>query len=150
MEWLLKRFLNLFSEKREGREEEKETSMWEGQTHQLVASLKPPTRDLAHSPGMCPDREGIEPVTFWFTGQCSVHITTPTRAKNGMALKGSVLLDDINWLQTTEVASFHVNFLMEILKVLKMAVFFSNIVATKILVLLKWTAMSRNCKEKKK
>ena len=29
----------------------------EGEKHQLVASHTPPTGDLAHNPGMCPDQE---------------------------------------------------------------------------------------------
>ena len=29
----------------------------EGEKHQSVASCTPPTGDLAHNPGRCPDRE---------------------------------------------------------------------------------------------
>ena len=47
----------------------------------VVASHKPPTRDLARNPGMCP-RLGIELVTLWFAGQHSIHLTIPARATN--------------------------------------------------------------------
>ena len=40
--------------------------------HCVVASRTSPTGDLARNPGLCPRLE-IEPVTFWFTGQHSVH-----------------------------------------------------------------------------
>ena len=51
MDYFLKDFTYLFLERR--KEEEKE-----GEKHQcVVASHVPPTRDLAHSPGMCPDWE---------------------------------------------------------------------------------------------
>ena len=51
MDYFLKDFTYLFLERR--KEEEKE-----GEKHQcVVASHVPPTGDLAHSPGMCPDWE---------------------------------------------------------------------------------------------
>ena len=44
-----------------------------GEKHQcVVASHAPPTRDLAHNPGMCPDL-GIELATLWLTGQHLIH-----------------------------------------------------------------------------
>ena len=58
-------FIYLFLER--GRDREK------GEKHQcMVAYGVPPTGDLAHNPGMCP-RLGVEPVTLWFAGQCSIH-----------------------------------------------------------------------------
>ena len=46
-----KDFIYLFLGRGEGREKE-------GEKHQcVVASHTPPTRDLAHNPGMCPDWE---------------------------------------------------------------------------------------------
>ena len=49
----LKDFIYLFLERRQGREKERER-----EKHQcVVASHVPPTRDLAHNPGMCPDWE---------------------------------------------------------------------------------------------
>ena len=48
----IKYFIYLFLKKREGGREE------EGEKHQCaVASGTPPTGDLAHNPGMCPDWE---------------------------------------------------------------------------------------------
>ena len=38
----------------------------------VVASHAPPTGDLACNLGMCPVL-GIEPATFWFAGQHSIH-----------------------------------------------------------------------------
>ena len=61
----LKKILFIFREK--GREGET------GEKHQcVVASLTPPTGDLAGNPGMCPDLE-IKPATLWFAGQRSIH-----------------------------------------------------------------------------
>ena len=36
---------------------EKERNIYVQETHRSVASHTPPTRDLAHNPGMCPDQE---------------------------------------------------------------------------------------------
>ena len=47
----------LFLEIGEGREKERETLMWEKYMDQSVVSHTPPTADLAHNPGMCPDWE---------------------------------------------------------------------------------------------
>ena len=48
-----KGFIYLFLERREGKERERER-----EKHQcVVASHMPPTRDLAHNPGTCPDWE---------------------------------------------------------------------------------------------
>ena len=41
----------------EAREEEMEANINVWEKHQLVASCMPPTGDLAHNPGMCPDQE---------------------------------------------------------------------------------------------
>ena len=61
-------FKILFIFRQQGREGERE-----GEKHQcVVASYAPPTRDLALKPGTGP-RLGIEQVTFWFTGWCSIH-----------------------------------------------------------------------------
>ena len=46
--YFVKDFIYLFSARGEGRE---------GERHQFVASRSPPTGDLAHNPGKCPDRE---------------------------------------------------------------------------------------------
>ena len=49
-------YLFIFRER--GREEEREERNIDVQEkHSLVASHTPPTRDLAHNPGMCPDWE---------------------------------------------------------------------------------------------
>ena len=47
----------LFLEIGEGREKERETLMWEKYMDQSVVSHTPPTADLAHNPGMCPNWE---------------------------------------------------------------------------------------------
>ena len=57
-----KDFIYLFLDRGDGKEKEERNI-------NVVASLVPPTGDLAHNPGMCPDWEP----TLWFTGQCSVH-----------------------------------------------------------------------------
>ena len=52
--FLLKQRFYSFLERREGERE--------GEKHQcVVASHAPPTGDLAHNPGMCPDREWNQP-----------------------------------------------------------------------------------------
>ena len=48
----LKDLIYLFLERGEGRERERE-----GATHRLVAFCTPPTGDLGHNPGTCPDLE---------------------------------------------------------------------------------------------
>ena len=53
-----------------------------GEKHQTVASHTPPSGDLAHNPGVCPDWE-TEPGTFppfWFAGQRPTHSATPVKA----------------------------------------------------------------------
>ena len=63
-----KDFIYLLLERREGRKKE-------GEKHQCVlASHIPPTEDLAHNPGMCPDWE-----SNWrpFGSQASVQSTEP-------------------------------------------------------------------------
>ena len=52
-----------------GEEREREISVW---------SHVPPTGDLAHSPHV--PWLGMEPATFWFAGQHSIHWATPARA----------------------------------------------------------------------
>ena len=47
----------LFLERDEGKEKEKETNIDVKEKHWMVVSHMSPTRDLAHNPGMCPDRE---------------------------------------------------------------------------------------------
>ena len=47
----------LFLDRGEGREKETKRNIDAGKKHQLVASHAPPTGDLAHNPGMCPDWE---------------------------------------------------------------------------------------------
>ena len=66
---LLKNIYYLFIFRERGREGERE-----GEKYQCVVAspVSPPTGDLACNPGMCP-RLGIEPATFWFAGQHSVH-----------------------------------------------------------------------------
>ena len=52
----LKIFIYLFLET--GKEGEREGEKHDvGEKQRSVASLTPPARDLAHNPGMCPDRE---------------------------------------------------------------------------------------------
>ena len=45
----------------------------EGEKHQcVVASHMPPTGDLAHNPGMCPDQQSSQqPFTLWNATQLS-------------------------------------------------------------------------------
>ena len=50
-------FTYLFLEKGERREKEKERNINVQEIYPLVASPMPPTGDLVHNPGMCPDRE---------------------------------------------------------------------------------------------
>ena len=66
----------LFIFKERGRKGERDR-----ENHQCVlASLVPPTRDLACNPSMCP-RLGVKLVTLWFTGWRSIHWVTPARAQ---------------------------------------------------------------------
>ena len=53
----LKDFIYLLLETGEGREKERERHINVWEIHWLVASHMPPTGNLAHNPGMCPDRE---------------------------------------------------------------------------------------------
>ena len=52
---LFKDFIDLFLERGEGRENERERNIHVREIHRLVASHTPPTGDLAHNPGRCPD-----------------------------------------------------------------------------------------------
>ena len=64
---LFKKTFYLFSEKGEGKEKE-------GQKHhRMVTSHAPPTRDLAHNPGMSPDWESNQ----LFGSQASTQSTEP-------------------------------------------------------------------------
>ena len=54
--WFFKFYLFIFRE-RGGREKERERNINVWEKDQLVASCTPPTGDLAHNPGMCPDWE---------------------------------------------------------------------------------------------
>ena len=66
-------FIFLFFRKRgKGREKETERNVGVGGTHRLAASRTPPTGDPALQPRHKPCW-GIELVTFWFSGQCSIH-----------------------------------------------------------------------------
>ena len=68
----LKRFY-LFIFRQRGREGEKE-----GEKYQcVVASHAPPTRDLAHNPGMCPD---LELNQLPFGSQAGAQSTEPHQA----------------------------------------------------------------------
>ena len=60
-----------------GREGERERSINVWETHQLVASHMPSTRDLAYNPAICPHWDSV---TLWFTGWRSIHWVTPARA----------------------------------------------------------------------
>ena len=55
--FFFKDFVYLFSERKEGREKERDKSINVWEKHQLVVSHTPTTGDLSCSPGMCPDRE---------------------------------------------------------------------------------------------
>ena len=68
-----KDFIYLFLERGEGKEKE-------GEKHQcVVASGAPPTRDLAHNSGMCPDWESNQQL---FGSQPALNsLNTPVRAK---------------------------------------------------------------------
>ena len=64
-------FKILFLERGEGREKERETSMCGCLSH---APYLGPGLQLRHVPWL-----GIELVTLWFAGQCSIHWATPAR-----------------------------------------------------------------------
>ena len=68
-----KRFY-LFSERVEGREIERKRNFNVREKHQLAAPCMPPTRDLAHNPGMCPDWESNQQP---FGSQASTQNTEP-------------------------------------------------------------------------
>ena len=51
------RFYLLISERREGREKERERNIYVQEIHRLVAFYTSPTGDLAINLGMCPDQE---------------------------------------------------------------------------------------------
>ena len=53
--FFLRLYLFIFREK--GREKERERNIDVQEIHQWVASGTPPTGNLAHNPGMCPDWE---------------------------------------------------------------------------------------------
>ena len=66
--FFLKDFTYLFLERRKGREKDREKHRY------LVASHVPPTGDVAHNPGMCPDwKSNWQP----FGSQASTHSTEP-------------------------------------------------------------------------
>ena len=55
--FLKKYFIHLFLERGEGREGERERNINVREIHESLASHMPPTGNLAHNPGMCPDWE---------------------------------------------------------------------------------------------
>ena len=57
VQMLFKRFYFFIFWERGRRKKEKERNIHVQEKHQLVASCTPPTRDLAHNLGMCPDKE---------------------------------------------------------------------------------------------
>ena len=67
-----KHFIYFLSERGEGREKEEERNLWE--KHRSVASRTPPSRDLAHNPGTCPD---WEPNSRPFNSQSRAQSTEP-------------------------------------------------------------------------
>ena len=54
---LKKDFVYLILQREEEREEGREKYINVQEKHRWVASYTPPTRELAHNPGMCPDQE---------------------------------------------------------------------------------------------
>ena len=69
--YFLKRILFIFLDRGEAREKARK-HQW------VVASRASPTGDLACSSGLSP-RLGIQPVTLWSAGQCSIHCVTPAK-----------------------------------------------------------------------
>ena len=70
---VFKRFY-LFLERGEGREKDRERNIDVREIHQSVASRTPPSGDLAHNPGMCPDWEwNLQP----FGSQAGTQSTEP-------------------------------------------------------------------------
>ena len=64
--YFFKDFFYLFWERREGREEERETNITVWEKHQFVASPMQPNWGLGHNPGKCPDWEpNRELLLFW-------------------------------------------------------------------------------------
>ena len=56
-----------------------------------IASCRPPARDLAHNPGMCPDWDlNRRPSTLWDNAQ---HTATPVRAKPKLLKSGQLVKD---------------------------------------------------------
>ena len=77
--WNLFVYLFIYRERRrKGEREKQDIDVWGN--HQSVASCTPPTGDVVHNPGMCPDRE-----SNWqpFGAQASAQSrATPARAYN--------------------------------------------------------------------
>ena len=73
-----KRFY-LVLERGEGKEKGRNINMQE--KHQMVASRVPPAGEPGPQPRLVPwPGIEIEPMTFQFTGECSIHWATPARA----------------------------------------------------------------------
>ena len=73
--WSLKKkryFIYLFLNRGEGREKERETSIYGCLSYASYWGPGPQPRHVL--------RLGIEPATLWFTVQCSIHWATPARA----------------------------------------------------------------------
>ena len=98
--YIFKDLFILFLEREEGREKETQRNIDVGEIHQSVASSSvaspmPPTGDLAHNPGMCPDWElNQQPCSF----QASTQSTEPHQpGLHGIFLSILLISTSVSW-----------------------------------------------------
>ena len=83
--FFFKKKIYLFLESEEGREKERGRGIRVWEIHWLVASCMHPNWGPGPQPRHVPWL-AIEPVMFWFSGQCSTHWATPVRARQWVFL----------------------------------------------------------------
>ena len=77
----------------------------EGEKHESVASHTPPTRDLAHNPGICPDQESNLPPSG---SQASAQSTEPHQPELELLTLLSKLVYRFNIIPIKITADFFV------------------------------------------
>ena len=86
---LFKYFIYLLLDRGEGREKKRERNIDVREKRPLVASHTPPTGDLAHNPGMCPDWD----LNWWLFGSRAGAQSTEPHQQGQFAFWIQLLMD---------------------------------------------------------